>query len=72
MVQNLEVSEGKCKLGNQLHKYLKVLRFNVVKAIRLDISLGVHVIRKNVRTKTEPKGILTRRGWGNDEEASEK
>lgn len=28
--------------------------------------------KKGEKEPNEPKGILTRRGWGNDEEASEK
>lgn len=35
-----------CKFGNQLHTYLKVLRFKVFKAMRLDLTLGIYVSAK--------------------------
>ena len=44
-----------------------MLIFKVVKAVRLDVTLGVHVIRKDVRTKTEPTSTLN----AEDEEAGE-
>lgn len=63
-------SGWKCKPGSQLNKCLEVLSFKVFKGTRLDeITLRIYVIRKDVRTKTEPKGILTCRGWGDDEES---